>query len=75
MIVEIGTEAAQFPEQEYTNEISLSSQKYGFGIRDPRSGIQKNLFRILDSDSRVNKAPDPGSRIPDPDPQHCFLQN
>ncbi len=40
-------------------KLSLSSQKYEFGIRDPRSGI--NLFRI------------PGSkrqRIPDPDPQH-----
>ena len=41
-------------------KLSLNSPKYGFGIRDPRSG--KNLFRI------------PGSkrhRIPDPDPQHC----
>jgi hypothetical protein len=34
-----------------------SSQKYGFGIRDPGSG--KNLFRI--PDPRVKKAPDPGS--------------
>jgi hypothetical protein len=48
--------------------VSLSSQKYGFGIRDPRSGIRKKPI------------PDPGSRIqgskrhriPDPDPQHCM---
>jgi hypothetical protein len=38
-------------------KLSLSSQKYGFGIRDPRSG--KNLFRI--PDPGVKKAPDPGS--------------
>jgi hypothetical protein len=47
-----------------SNKLSLSSQKYGFGIRDPGSG--KNLFRI----------PDPGVKrhwIPDPDPQHGFL--
>jgi hypothetical protein len=37
--------------------MSLSSQKYGFGIRDPGSG--KNLFRI--PDPGVKKAPDPGS--------------
>ncbi len=37
--------------------LSLSSQKYGFGIRDPRSG--KNLFRI--PDPGVKKTPDPGS--------------
>jgi hypothetical protein len=36
---------------------TVSSQKYGFGIRDPRSG--KNLFRI--PDPGVKKAPDPGS--------------
>ncbi len=45
-----------------SEKLSLSSQKYGFGIWDPRS--RKNLFRI----------PDPGAkkrhRIPDPDPQH-----
>jgi hypothetical protein len=35
--------------------LSLSSQKYGFGIRDP----EKNLFRI--PDPGVKKAPDPGS--------------
>jgi hypothetical protein len=31
-------------------KLSLSSQKYGFGIRDPRSGIRKKPI------------PDPGSR-------------
>jgi hypothetical protein len=41
----------------FTQKLSLSSQKYGFGIRDPRSG--KNLFRI--PDPGVKKAPDPGS--------------
>jgi|LakMenE01Jun11ns_1017448.scaffolds.fasta_scaffold7811457_1 hypothetical protein len=38
-----------------TKKLSLSSQKYGFGIRDP----EKNLFRI--PDPGVKKAPDPGS--------------
>jgi hypothetical protein len=33
----------------------------GSEIRDPRSGIRKNLFRI--PDPGVKKAPDPGSRI------------
>ncbi len=41
----------------FTQKIVLSSQKYGFGIRDP----EKNLFRI--PDPGVKKAPDPGSRI------------
>ncbi len=36
-------------------KLSISSQKYGFGIRDPG----------------IKKAMDHGSRIPDPDPQHC----
>ncbi len=38
--------------------LSLSSQKYGFTIRDPGS-VKKNLFRI--PDPGVKKAPDPGS--------------
>jgi hypothetical protein len=40
-------------------KLSLNYQKYEFGIRDPRSGI--NLFRI--PDPGVKKAPitDPGS--------------
>jgi hypothetical protein len=44
------------------NKLSLSSQKYGFGIRDPRfgdAGSGKNLFRI--PYPGVKKAPDPGS--------------
>jgi hypothetical protein len=48
----------------FTQKLSLSYQKYGFGIRDP--GSRKNLFRI--PDPGVKKAPDPGS---DPDLQHC----
>jgi hypothetical protein len=38
-------------------------------IRDPRSGIGKKF--IPDPDPGGKKAPDPGSRIPHPDPQHC----
>ncbi len=41
----------------YPKKLSLSCQKYGSGIRDPRSG--KNLFRI--PDPGVKKASDPGS--------------
>jgi hypothetical protein len=37
--------------------LSISSQKYGFGIRDPRSGIRKKPI----PDPGVKKAPDPGS--------------
>ncbi len=40
----------------------------GSGIRDPGSG--KNLFRILDPGSRGQEGT--GSRIRDPDPQHCL---
>jgi hypothetical protein len=40
-----------------TQKLLLSSQKYEFGIREPRSG--KNLFRI--PDQGVKKAPAPGS--------------
>jgi hypothetical protein len=40
----------------------LSSQKYGFGIRDPRAGIQKKPIQDPGSGSRGSKkAPDPGS--------------
>jgi hypothetical protein len=49
--------------------LSLSSQKYGFEIRDPRSGIRKKP--IPDPGSRGQKGT--GSRIPDPDPQKWFL--
>jgi hypothetical protein len=40
-------------------KLSPSSQKYGFGIRDPRSGIRKKT--IPDPDPGVKKAQDPGS--------------
>jgi hypothetical protein len=39
------------------SKLSLSSQKYGFGIRDPRSGIRKKPI----PDPGVKKALDPGS--------------
>jgi hypothetical protein len=39
--------------------LSLSSQKYGFGIQDLGSRSGKNLFQI--PDPGVKKAPDPGS--------------
>jgi hypothetical protein len=42
-------------------KLSLSSQKYGFGIRDTRSGIRKKPIPV--PDPGVKKAPDPGSRI------------
>jgi hypothetical protein len=45
----------------------------GSGIRDPRSGIRKKP--IPDPGSKGQKAPNPGSRIPDPDPQHCLDQS
>ncbi len=38
-------------------KLSLSSQIYGFGIRYPRSGIRKNLFRI--PGSKRDRIPDP----------------
>jgi hypothetical protein len=46
--------------------LSLNSQKYGFGIRDPRSGIrdpEKTYSGSRIPDPGVKKAPDPGSRI------------
>jgi hypothetical protein len=41
-------------------KLSLSSQKYGFGIRDPRSGIRKKTHSGSQNPG-VKKAPDPGS--------------
>jgi hypothetical protein len=41
----------------FTQKLSPSPQKYGFGIRDPRSGIPKKPI----PDPGVKKAPDPGS--------------
>ncbi len=43
----------------FTQKIAKSSQKYGFGIRDPRSGIQDPGPR---SGTRKKPIPDPGSR-------------
>ncbi len=42
----------------------------GFGIRDPRSGIRDPEKTYSGSRIQGQKAPNPGSRIPDPDPQH-----
>jgi hypothetical protein len=43
----------------FAQKLSLSPQKYGFGIRDQKSEIRKNPFRI--PDPGVKKAQDPGS--------------
>jgi hypothetical protein len=50
----------------FIKNLSLSSKKYGFGIRDPKSGIRNpgsgiNLFWIPDPGPGVNKAPGPRS--------------
>jgi hypothetical protein len=42
-----------------TQKTVIKLSKIWFQIQDPRSGIRKNLFQI--PDSRVKKAPDPGS--------------
>jgi hypothetical protein len=54
----------------------------GSGIRDPGSGIRDPGSEIRDPRSGIRKKPIPdpgsrgqkgtGSRIPDPDPQHCI---
>jgi hypothetical protein len=43
----------------------------GYEIRDPRSGIRRNLFRIRDPRSQIRGSK--RHRIPDPDPQHCWM--
>jgi hypothetical protein len=48
--------------------LGKSHQKHTPWIRDPRSGKNSSRIRILDPGGK--KAPDHGSRIPDPDPQH-----
>jgi hypothetical protein len=45
----------------FTQKLSLSSQKYGFGIRDP--GKTHSGSRVQGSKRH---------RIPDPDPQHWY---
>jgi hypothetical protein len=47
-------------------KLSLSSEKYGFGIRDPRSGIRKKPI----PDPRFRIQGSKRHRIPDPNPQH-----
>jgi hypothetical protein len=47
----------------------------GFGIRDPGSGIRKNLFRILDPGPGVKKAPAPGSGSATLVATHCLYPN
>jgi hypothetical protein len=42
-------------------QLSLSSQKYGFGIRDPKKTFSGSQIQGLKR-----------HRIPDPDPLHCF---
>jgi hypothetical protein len=51
-------------------KLSLSSQNYGFGIRDPEKSYSG--FRILDPG--VKKASDPGSRIRNTDEIVCVCQ-
>ncbi len=55
----------------FTQNVVTSSQKYEFGIRDPRSGIRNKP--IPDPGSRGQK--DTQSWIPDPDPQHCYQES
>jgi hypothetical protein len=42
-------------------KLSLSSQKYGFGIRDPEKTYSGSQIHVSKR-----------HRIQDPDPQHCF---
>ena len=49
----------------FTKKLSLSSQKHGFGIRDPVSG--KNPFRIPDPGVKRHRILDPGSGA-----QYCW---
>ncbi len=50
--------------------LSLSSKKYGVGIRDLGSGTGIKPIPDPGSGSRGQKGT--GSRIPDPDPQYCL---
>jgi hypothetical protein len=48
----------------FPKKLSISSLKYGFGIRDPGSEIgdpEKSYSRSRIPDPGVKKAPDPGS--------------
>ena len=46
-------------------KLSLCSEKQGFGIRDPKKTYSR---------SRIQGSKSTQSRIPDPDPQHCFKE-
>jgi hypothetical protein len=48
----------------FTQKVSLSSQKYGFGIRDPEKTYPDPGSRIQGSKKH---------RIPDPNPQHWVI--
>jgi hypothetical protein len=48
-------------------KLSLSSQKFGFGIRDPGSEIRDPEKTYSGSRIQGSKR----HRFPDPDPQHC----
>jgi hypothetical protein len=47
----------------FASKMSLSSQKYGFGIRGTRSRIRKNQSRIQGAKKH---------RVSDPDLPHCL---
>ncbi len=52
---------------------SLSSLKYGFGIRDPRSEIQISRFREQKKTYPGSRGQKTRYRITDPDSQHWLL--
>jgi hypothetical protein len=68
----------------YTGDPGSGFFNNGSRIRDPGSKIHRNpdsdpqqvFFNpnnmLLDLENMMRKAPDPGSRIPDPVPQHCL---
>jgi hypothetical protein len=47
----------------YPKKLPLSSQRYGFGIRDPEKTYSGSRIRVQGSKRH---------RIPDPDQQHCL---
>jgi hypothetical protein len=67
----------------FTQKLSLSSQKYEFGIRDPGSEIRKKPIRDTRFRSKKkHRIPDSGSRIrirntgiPDPEHWRYILMN
>jgi hypothetical protein len=58
----------------FTQKMSLCSQNYGFGIRDPRSGIRESGSEIRDPEKSYSGSQIQGSkRHRFPDPQHCWV--